>query len=161
MIHFRASIHSSPLFILSSLLEGLEKKEITACTLGLAHSLSRYKLKFSPDKVDTMIIQAISLLDDLDKELNNYTMRLREWFGWHFPEMGKIVTDNIAFAKVRPRRQRHISFFLIKSYSRIKIQHLIKFVGMFTGGFDDAIESQLVCFMMLAMQSARGSFVAY
>lgn len=83
-----------------SLLEGLEKKEITACTLGLAHSLSRYKLKFSPDKVDTMIIQAISLLDDLDKELNNYTMRLREWFGWHFPEMGKIVTDNIAFAKV-------------------------------------------------------------
>lgn len=83
-----------------SLLEGLEKKEMTACTLGLAHSLSRYKLKFSPDKVDTMIIQAISLLDDLDKELNNYTMRLREWFGWHFPEMGKIVTDNIAFAKV-------------------------------------------------------------
>lgn len=83
-----------------SLLEGLEKKELTACTLGLAHSLSRYKLKFSPDKVDTMIIQAISLLDDLDKELNNYTMRLREWFGWHFPEMGKIVTDNIAFAKV-------------------------------------------------------------
>ena len=50
-----------------------------------------------------MIIQAISLLDDLDKELNNYTMRLREWFGWHFPEMGKIVTDNIAFAKVRKR----------------------------------------------------------
>jgi hypothetical protein len=28
-------------------------------TLGLAHSLSRYKLKFSPDKVDTMIVQAI------------------------------------------------------------------------------------------------------
>merc|ERR1712135_228752 len=83
-----------------SLLEGLEKKEITACTLGLAHSLSRYKLKFSPDKVDTMIIQAISLLDDLDKELNNYTMRLREWFGWHFPELGKVVTDHLAFARL-------------------------------------------------------------
>jgi hypothetical protein len=27
--------------------------------LGLSHSLSRYKLKFSPDKVDTMIVQAI------------------------------------------------------------------------------------------------------
>ena len=25
--------------------------------LGLAHSLSRYKLKFSPDKIDTMIVQ--------------------------------------------------------------------------------------------------------
>ena len=63
-------------------------------------SLSRYKLKFSPDKVDTMIIQAISLLDDLDKELNNYAMRAREWYGWHFPELGKIISDNLAFANV-------------------------------------------------------------
>lgn len=46
-----------------------------------------------------MIVQAISLLDDLDKELNNYVMRCREWFGWHFPELSKIITDNIAYAK--------------------------------------------------------------
>lgn len=62
-----------------SLLAGLPKKELTAMTLGLAHSLSRYKLKFSPDKIDTMIVQAQCLLDDLDKELNNYMMRAREW----------------------------------------------------------------------------------
>lgn len=68
-------------------------------SLGLAHSLSRYKLKFSPDKIDTMIVQAVSLLDDLDKELNNYIMRCKEWYGWHFPEMGKIVTDNIAYVR--------------------------------------------------------------
>jgi nucleolar protein 58 len=83
-----------------SLITGLPQQEMSAMALGLAHSLSRYKLKFSPDKVDTMIVQAISLLDDLDKELNNYVMRAREWYGWHFPEMGKIVTDNIAYAKV-------------------------------------------------------------
>ena len=35
--------------------------------LGLAHSLGRHKLKFSPDKVDTMVVQAIGLLDELDK----------------------------------------------------------------------------------------------
>jgi nucleolar protein 58 len=70
-----------------------------AMILGLSHSLSRYKLKFSPDKVDTMIVQAIGLLDDLDKELNTYAMRLKEWYGWHFPELAKIVTDNQAFAK--------------------------------------------------------------
>jgi nucleolar protein 58 len=82
-----------------SLLAGLPKKEMTAMALGLAHSLSRYKLKFSPDKIDTMIVQAQCLLDDLDKELNNYIMRAREWYGWHFPELGKILTDNIAFVK--------------------------------------------------------------
>jgi hypothetical protein len=44
-------------------------------------------------------VQAIGLLDDLDKELNTYAMRVREWYGWHFPEMTKIVADNIAYAK--------------------------------------------------------------
>ncbi|RLN96615.1 hypothetical protein BBJ28_00013112, partial [Nothophytophthora sp. Chile5] len=39
------------------------------------------------------------LLDELDKEINTYSMRVREWFGWHFPEMGKIVTDNLQYAK--------------------------------------------------------------
>lgn len=67
--------------------------------LGLAHSISRYTLSFTSEKVDTMIIQAVSLLEDLDKELNNYAMRLREWYAWHFPEMGKIITDNTTYAK--------------------------------------------------------------
>ncbi|KAK1165567.1 nucleolar protein 58-like isoform X1 [Acipenser oxyrinchus oxyrinchus] len=84
---------------MESLITGLPPREISAMSLGLAHSLSRYKLKFSPDKVDTMIVQAISLLDDLDKELNNYIMRCREWYGWHFPEIGKIITDNLAYCK--------------------------------------------------------------
>lgn len=83
-----------------SLLSAVPKKEYTAMALGLAHSLSRYKLKFSPDKVDTMIVHAIGLLDELDKELNNYIMRCREWYGWHFPELGKILTDNLVFIKV-------------------------------------------------------------
>jgi nucleolar protein 58 len=68
-------------------------------TLGLAHGLSRYKLKFSTEKVDIMIIQAVSLLDDLDKEINNYMMRLREWYGWHFPELSKIITDNLIYTQ--------------------------------------------------------------
>ncbi|XP_067844225.1 nucleolar protein 58 [Heptranchias perlo] len=84
---------------MNGLITGLPPREISAMSLGLAHSLSRYKLKFSPDKVDTMIVQAISLLDDLDKELNNYIMRSREWYGWHFPELGKTVTDNLAYCK--------------------------------------------------------------
>ena len=27
-------------------------------------------------------------------------MRLREWFSWHFPEIGKIISDNSIFAKL-------------------------------------------------------------
>ncbi|EPQ26505.1 uncharacterized protein PFL1_05827 [Pseudozyma flocculosa PF-1] len=78
----------------------LDPRDLNTMSLGLSHSLSRYKLKFSPDKVDTMVVQAIGLLDDLDKEINIYAMRVKEWYGWHFPEMGKIITDNLAYAKV-------------------------------------------------------------
>ncbi|KAL6956813.1 Ribosomal RNA processing protein 1 A [Sarracenia purpurea var. burkii] len=85
---------------LTELISGLAAQDLAPMSLGLSHSLSRYKLKFSPDKVDTMIIQAIGLLDDLDKELNTYAMRVREWYGWHFPELAKIVQDNILYAKV-------------------------------------------------------------
>merc|ERR1711988_1230850 len=84
---------------LSNLMPEVEDNDLKAMSLGLGHSLSRYQLKFSPDKIDTMIVQAVSLLDDLDKELNNYIMRCREWYGWHFPELGKIITDNLAFVR--------------------------------------------------------------
>lgn len=47
-----------------------------------------------------MIVQAIALLDDLDKELNTYAMRVKEWYGWHFPEMSRILNDNLAYARV-------------------------------------------------------------
>merc|ERR1712141_859091 len=84
---------------LTNLMPEVEDQDLKQFSLGLGHSLSRYQLKFSPDKIDTMIVQAISLLDDLDKELNNYMMRAREWYGWHFPELGKIITDNIAYIR--------------------------------------------------------------
>ena len=84
---------------MQSLLTGLDDQELKQMQLGLAHSISRYTLSFTSEKVDTMIIQAVSLLEDLDKELNNYAMRLREWYSWHFPEMSKIITDNSTYAQ--------------------------------------------------------------
>lgn len=58
------------------------------------NSASQYRLKFSAYKVDTMIAQAISLLDDLDEELNNYILQNKEWHGLHFPGLGKMMSDN-------------------------------------------------------------------
>ncbi|XP_061340564.1 probable nucleolar protein 5-2 [Gastrolobium bilobum] len=84
---------------LNELISGLAVQDMAPMSLGLSHSLSRYKLKFSAEKVDTMIVQAIGLLDDLDKELNTYAMRVREWYGWHFPELTKIIQDNILYAR--------------------------------------------------------------
>lgn len=85
---------------MDTLLSGVEDGALRSMQLGLSHSLSRYKLRFSADKVDIMIVQAIGLLDDLDKEINTYAMRVREWYGWHFPEMARILSDNMFYAKI-------------------------------------------------------------
>eukprot|EP00879_Flechtneria_rotunda_P015258 GHRR01015949.1.p1 GENE.GHRR01015949.1~~GHRR01015949.1.p1 ORF type:complete len:332 (+),score=134.15 GHRR01015949.1:1244-2239(+) len=47
-----------------------------------------------------MVIQAIALLDTLDKDINTFIMRVREWYSWHFPELVKIVPDNYLYARV-------------------------------------------------------------
>ena len=67
--------------------------------LGLGHSYSRSKVKFNPARSDNMIIQSIALLDQLDKDVNTFAMRVREWYSWHFPELKDIVKDNIMFAR--------------------------------------------------------------
>jgi len=67
---------------------------------SLAHSYSRGKVKFNVHKADNMIIQSISTLDQLDKDVNTFAMRVREWYSWHFPELVKIVSDNIQYARL-------------------------------------------------------------
>lgn len=78
----------------------LSDQDLQKAQLGLAHSYSRAKVKFNVNKVDNMIIQAIALLDTLDKDVNTFVMRVREWYSWHFPELVKIVNDNYQYARV-------------------------------------------------------------
>ena len=85
---------------IDELLEDISSEQLNQTALGLAHNLNRYKLKFSPDKIDMMVVQAVALLEDLDKEINKYAMRAKEWFGWHFPEMAKVVQDNVVYCKL-------------------------------------------------------------
>merc|ERR1719394_617960 len=68
--------------------------------LGLGHAYSRAKVKFNVHKSDNMIIQSIALLDQLDKDVNTFSMRIREWYSYHFPELVKIVPENALYARV-------------------------------------------------------------
>ncbi|XP_048554856.1 nucleolar protein 56-like [Triticum urartu] len=81
-------------------IEQLKPSDLEKAQLGLGHSYSRAKVKFNVNRVDNMVIQAIFLLDTLDKDVNSFSMRVREWYGWHFPELVKIVNDNYLYAKL-------------------------------------------------------------
>lgn len=81
-------------------IENLKPGDLEKAQLGLGHSYSRAKVKFNVNRVDNMVIQAIFLLDTLDKDVNSFSMRVREWYSWHFPELVKIVNDNYLYAKL-------------------------------------------------------------
>jgi nucleolar protein 56 len=74
-------------------------KDIGRAQLGLGHAYSRAKVKFNVNRADNMIIQAICLLDQLDKDVNTFSMRCKEWYGWHFPELVKILPESGIYAK--------------------------------------------------------------
>src|SRR5271154_4016110 len=82
------------------LLKQLREGDTNTAQLGLGHAYSRAKVKFSVQKNDNHIIQAISILDHLEKAINTFSMRVREWYSWHFPELIKIVSDNHTYAKL-------------------------------------------------------------
>lgn len=87
-------------FHFHNLVKGLTDKSQAKAQLGLGHAYSRSKVKFNVNRVDNMIIQAINLVDQLDKDINTFSMRIREWYSYHFPELIKIIPDNQMYAKV-------------------------------------------------------------
>ncbi|ORY68277.1 pre-rRNA processing nucleolar protein-like protein Sik1 [Pseudomassariella vexata] len=84
----------------AKLLKGLEEGDVERAQLGLGHAYSRGKVKFNVHKNDNHIIKAIATLDNLDKGINLFSQKVREWYGWHFPELYSIVSDNLGYARM-------------------------------------------------------------
>lgn len=78
----------------------LSETDFNHAIVGLSHSYSGHKMQLDPNRQDKPIMNLIAVLDALDKNINMFAMRVKEWYAWHFPEMTKIVTDNIVYAKV-------------------------------------------------------------
>lgn len=64
-------------FHFHNLVKGFTSQNSAVAQLGLGHSYSRAKVKFNVNRVDNMIIQSIALLDQLDKDINTFSMRMR------------------------------------------------------------------------------------
>ena len=79
---------------------GVDDTTITKSELGLGHSYSRFKCMFDVNRQDKPVVQSIALIDLLDKDINSFCMRIKEWFGWHFPELGKIIADNYVYVRL-------------------------------------------------------------
>ncbi|MES1916351.1 MAG: hypothetical protein MHM6MM_008177 [Cercozoa sp. M6MM] len=81
-------------------LDGVQETDMSKMRMSLASTYSRAKVKFNVNRVDNMVVQGSALLEQLNTDLNNGVMRVREWYGYHFPELAKIVSDNMLYCKL-------------------------------------------------------------
>ena len=79
--------------------------------------LTRRKVKKAAEKRDLFVAQAISAIDDINKTLNLFASRLREWYSLHFPELNDLVDDHEDYVRIVSE---------LKSRDNITKENLIK-----------------------------------
>ncbi|NHK31885.1 MAG: hypothetical protein FK730_11070 [Asgard group archaeon] len=60
--------------------------------------LTKNRVRQAADKRDRLIVHTIESIDDLDKTLNLFSNRLREFYGMHFPELVDAIENHYSFA---------------------------------------------------------------
>lgn len=79
--------------------EAVDESRLSMANLGIGHAIARNNIKFDEKRQDKTIMNSFSLLDQIEKNLNTFCMRIRESYGWHFPELSKILNDNERYVK--------------------------------------------------------------
>jgi nucleolar protein 56 len=67
---------------------------------NVSMELAKLRVKGAAEKRDLVIAQAIQTLDDLDRTVNLFMGRLREWYGIHFPELDRLVEKHETYARL-------------------------------------------------------------
>ncbi len=76
------------------------KKEARESIRKVALATAEEKIKTQSGALDLQVSQSIQALDEIDKVLNNFASRLREWYGHHFPELASHVSEPTTYARV-------------------------------------------------------------
>ncbi|MBI2542929.1 MAG: C/D box methylation guide ribonucleoprotein complex aNOP56 subunit [Candidatus Aenigmarchaeota archaeon] len=61
--------------------------------------VSKRKIKSQVSR-DSLVINTNNAIDELDKSINIFVERMREFYGLHFPEMDRLVSDHEKYAEI-------------------------------------------------------------
>jgi nucleolar protein 56 len=82
------------------------------------------KTELRRERRDQIIMRVVSVLDELEKELNVFSEKLREWYGLHFPEASSVIPSHERYAGLVARHGRRES---------VKDRELAKLAGKSSG----------------------------
>jgi nucleolar protein 56 len=77
-----------------------DSKDLSLWMHNVSMEMAKIQVKGATEKRDLIIGQAIQTLDDLDRTVNLFMGRLREWYGVHFPELDRLVEKHETYARL-------------------------------------------------------------
>jgi nucleolar protein 56 len=75
-------------------------EEFRRWTHSVSMEIAKLRVKKAVERKDLIIAQAIQTLDDLDKTINLFMSRIREWYGIHFPELDRLLEKHETYARL-------------------------------------------------------------
>ena len=130
--------------------------------------LSRISVRKAAERRDSLVVQAVEALDDLDKTLNLFAGRMREWYGLHFPELNRLINNHEIYAKLvynLGKRENFSEENLSKyDFPRRKVSRVVKAAQTSMGAelYDGDIEQiQTLCAQYLNLYEARKKIERY
>jgi nucleolar protein 56 len=77
-----------------------DTEELSLWTRNVNMEIAKLRVKGAVEQRDIVVAQAIQTLDDLDRTVNLFMGRLREWYGIHFPELDRLVEKHETYARL-------------------------------------------------------------
>jgi nucleolar protein 56 len=77
-----------------------DSAELNTWNRNVTVEIAKLRVKGAVEQRDLIVAQAIQTLDDLDRTVNLFMGRLREWYGVHFPELDRLVEKHETYARL-------------------------------------------------------------
>jgi nucleolar protein 56 len=78
----------------------LDEQELSLWNRNVSLELAKLRIKGAVEKRDLIVAQGIQALDDLDRTVNLFMGRLREWYGVYFPELDRLIEKHETYARL-------------------------------------------------------------
>jgi nucleolar protein 56 len=143
-------------------------EEFVLWTRNIAMETAKLKVKGAGEKRDMTIAQAIQTLDDLDKVLNLFMGRIREWYGISFPELDRLLDKHETYARLVLNLGSKVNFTVGRleeeEISHGKAEEIVKAADTSMGADlaeSDLVQIQALCKSVLDLYKLRQSLENY
>ena len=89
---------------------GIKPDRLAKTLKDVSEAIVRVQIRTAAEKRDRLVAEAVSGLDEIDKNVNITVSRVREWYGLHFPELDTLVPDHRHYMAMVAKYGMKVSF---------------------------------------------------